>query len=443
MQHFGAGARGDRFVRITILTQYYPPEIGAPPNRLSELAKSLKGFGHSVTVLTAMPNYPTGKIYPGYSGMWLRETLDGIPVIRSFIYPTQSVGLIKRLSSYFSFVVSSVLAGVLLLPKSDILMTESPPLFLGMAGFVLSRVKRARFIFNISDLWPESAVELDIIARGSVSHRLSTLLELFLYRRAWLVSGQSKGILENISRRVPAIRTFHLSNGVDCRRFADSTMRNASVAAQRQGDECLVVYAGLHGIAQGLDQVLEAARELTGSKNVRFVLIGDGPEKERLQGRAAILQLHNVTFLPPVPASEIPGILFAADIVLVSLKQEITGAVPSKLYEAMAAGKPIVLIARGEAAEIIRNADAGYVVEPGNTSELVHAIEQLLSDQGIQKIMGDNGRDAAIRLYDRPSIARKFNEYLTAPGKEADTIADMGAISAGTSQEVIIARNQT
>src|SRR5882724_12218343 len=186
------------FMRITILTQYYPPEIGAPQNRLSDLAARLVDAGHQVEVLTAMPSYPRGKVYPGYGGLISREHKDGVQILRTFIYPTRSAALLPRLLNYFSFLFSSAFFGSFLLRRADYLLVESPPLFLGLAAIWLSRLKRARLIFNVSDLWPDSAVHLGIISKDSRTYVLSSRLESFCYRHAWLVTGQSNGILNDI-----------------------------------------------------------------------------------------------------------------------------------------------------------------------------------------------------------------------------------------------------
>ena len=170
-------------MKICIHTQYYLPEIGAPQARLSELAKFLNENNFEVTVLTSMPNYPTGKIFDGYANFFKSEKIDGINVIRSFIYPSKSTKIIPRLLSYFSFVLSSLFIGVFKISKQDIIITESPPLFLGFSGFLLSKVKGARWVFNVSDLWPESAVQLGIIKDG-ISLKLSKILEEFFYKKS-------------------------------------------------------------------------------------------------------------------------------------------------------------------------------------------------------------------------------------------------------------------
>src|SRR5262249_32353800 len=217
-------------MKLLFLTQYYPPEVGAPQVRLSGLAAHFVRHGHAVTVLTAMPNYPVGAIYPGYGGLLRREQWEGVHLIRTCIYPTQKADFMRRLTNYFSFALSSALLGSVLLGSVDFLLVESPPLFLGLSGFWLRRLKHARLIFNVSDLWPQSAVELGILRCGSVAFRMSAGLEAFCYRHAWLVTGQSKSILANIAARFPDRPTFHLSNGVDTRRFHPSQQTEISRA---------------------------------------------------------------------------------------------------------------------------------------------------------------------------------------------------------------------
>lgn len=399
-------------MKIGILTQYYPPEVGAPQARLSHLTKQLVQRGHQVSVLTAMPNYPQGRIHPGYGGLWRRDDQNGLSVVRSYIYPTQSAGMLPRLTNYFSFVCSSSVVGGLALPHVDYLMTESPPLFLGLSGYLLSRLKRARWIFNVSDLWPESAVRVGVIRAGTCAHRVSQQLEAFCYRHAWLVTGQSKSILADISARYPRCRTFLLSNGADSARFHPERHTPAARQVLTQNGACVALYAGLHGLAQGLDQVLTAASHLRGDDGLQFVLVGDGPERQRLLEQADQLNLTNVRFLDSRPADEIPALLASADVILVTLGAYIPGAVPSKLYEAMASGRPVVLVARDEAAQIVRDCQAGIAVEPGDVDGLVRALQCLQSNPQLRRTFGENGRRAAEQSFDRTKIATRFIDHL-------------------------------
>jgi len=411
-------------MKLTILTQYYPPEIGAPQTRLSELARYLSAAGHDVTVLTAMPNYPTGKIYAGYGGVIRKERVGGIRVIRTCVYPTQSANVVLRMLNYLSFVVSAALFGTFVLDRPDFLLVESPPLFLGIAGLWLRWCKGSKLIFNVSDLWPDSAVELGIVAKDGLATRMAYWLEKLCYRSAWLITGQSKSIVGNIRLRFPGRPVYHLSNGVDTEVFSPYHKTASARASLGTDEEFIAVYAGLHGHAQGLGQVLEAARVLSSDSRFRFVLIGDGPEKDRLQKLATEMGLTNVRFIEPRPHNEIPELLAASDAILVPLVGHITGAVPSKIYEGMASG-PLVVISGGEPADMVREFRVGLSVRPNDIQGLVRALRQLRDDVQLSKALGENGRDTALLHFRRRDIVERFEWFLKAnedamvPGSKA------------------------
>ncbi len=398
-------------MKLAILTQYYPPEVGAPQGRLSGLAAAFQRRGHAVTVLTAMPNYPTGRIHPGYGGVLRREVRNGVRVIRTVIFPTQKADFLRRLSSYFSFAFASAAVGSVCLEPADYLIVESPPLFLGLAGAWLSWLKRCPMIFNVSDLWPESAVRLGVLRPGGPAYRLSVWLERFCYRRAALVTGQTRAIVGDIASRFPWCRTYHLSNGVDGHVFHPDRRTAAARAALGPPDACIAFYAGLHGLAQGLDRVLEAAVALRDTP-LRFVLMGDGPTKADLVRQARERGLTNVTFLDARPTCEVPPLLAAADIVVVPLVIHLPGATPSKLYEAMASSRPVVLVAEGEPAAIVREQEAGLVVTPGDAAALAHALRRLCGDRALRERLGVNGRRAAERSFNQAEIDERFVDFL-------------------------------
>ncbi len=400
-------------MHILIHTQYYPPEMGAPQARLSELARGLVARGNRVTVLTAMPNYPTGKVFPGYGGLMKIENQDGVRVIRTAIYPTKKTSFLPRLASYFSFVFSSLIFGLLFAGKPDYVLTESPPLFLGISGLILSRLKRARWIFNISDLWPESAVHLGVIDRQGLGFKFSAWLEAFCYRNAWSVTGQSRTILADIQERFPDVLTFLLSNGVDVELFHPNGIARRKLA--HFGEKTVVLYAGLHGIAQGLEQVLLAGKELLEMRDLNIVMVGDGPEKEALVRQARNLKLENVHFWDPMPRTEISEVLSEADICVIPLKLFLPGAVPSKLYEAMGCGRPVVLVAEGEAAHIVESAGCGLIVRPGDTKGLASALVYLTQHPEERKRMGEAGRQAVVEFYNREKIIESFHQFLYSP----------------------------
>lgn len=396
-------------MHIVLHSQYYPPETGAPQARLSALARGLIRRGHRVTVLTAMPNYPQGRIYSGYGGWMKIEDVDGARVIRSWIFPAQGKSISARLLNYFSLVFSSFWIGLFNLKSPDVILTESPPLFLGMTGYLLSKFKRARWIFNVSDLWPESAVRLGM-AREGLALNVSRWLEAFFYRNASLVTGQSREILANVCARFPSTRVYHLSNGADTGRFRPDA--GAGRLREELGRGVLGIYAGLHGLAQGLDQVLRAARQLANVDGLKIALFGDGPLKRELVEQAQHFGLQNIFFFDSRPHSEMPALLADADFCVVSLGLSLPGAVPSKLYEAMACGRPVLLIAEGEAADIVRAHDCGLVTAPGDIDALAESMRALATDSALRQRLGQNGRAAALKYFDHTRIVDEFEKYL-------------------------------
>jgi len=282
-------------LKLLIHTQYFPPEVGAPQNRLFELALRLKKLGVEVTVLTAMPNYPAMEIHPEYKGKkYVFEEIEGLKVHRSSIYVTTSKSLVKRLLNYFSFVWTSYWAGRSKLEREyDFLLCESPPLFLGISAFLLSKAKKAKFIFNVSDLWPESAEKLGLVT-NKFFLRMAQYLEEFLYKKAQLISGQTQGIVKNIKQRFPEKDLYWLPNGVDLSYYDPDkvTSKWREENGFNQSDK-LFLYAGIIGHAQGLEVILKAAKTLSSRSECKFILLGSGPCKKgasRIKKQVAIGQ---------------------------------------------------------------------------------------------------------------------------------------------------------
>lgn len=405
-------------MRILFITQYFPPELGAPQNRIADLALRLSEAGHSVAILTAFPNYPEGRVADAYRRKL--RTIDhwrGLKVVRTWIYATPGKGFVARLWNYFSFVISSMILGTRAAGEQDVVIVESPPLFLGLTGLVISRMKRARLVFNVSDLWPESAVALGVI-RNRALIRFAGRLERFIYERSDLISGQTRGIVSNIGVRVPLKPVYLLTNGVAAERFhaagepasKDAVLRLEPALAGRM----VVGYAGLHGLAQGLETVLEAARLLGNRADIAFVLMGDGVEKPRLREMAGKLNLTNVFFLKSQPRESMPGILAAFDAALIPLKRLdlFKGALPSKMFEAMAAGLPLLVMIDGEARALAETAEAGVYVEPENPQALAESVAALAADAVRRRQLGENGRRFVLRYFDRAVIARRFEQAL-------------------------------
>jgi glycosyltransferase involved in cell wall biosynthesis len=379
---------------LCIVTQYYPPEMGAPQARLSELASRLAATGWRVEILTALPNYPTGAVFPGYRRHKpVVEELGGLRVARVPLF-TAKTGFARRIASYMSYATAAAALGPHLLSRPDLLWVESPPLFIAPAAWGLALRWRCRYVLNVSDLWPESAIRMGIIAPGAASHAAEKL-EVALYRRSAGVTGQSSEIIQHVAARAPGVPTCEITNGVDPARYG----RSKADAAAREliGSEPgpVFVYAGLLGWAQGLDQILDLARDWPSQSPGRFVLVGEGPEKERLAARIAGEKLTRVKLLPAVPRERVPPLLAAADVAIITLGMSIPGAVPSKIYEAMASNLPILLVADGEPAARVDGAGAGLCVRPGDSAGLATAALRLAEDADLRDRLAAGGRQAA------------------------------------------------
>jgi glycosyltransferase involved in cell wall biosynthesis len=398
-------------MRTLILSQYFPPEMGAPQARLSELGEQLIDLGWSVECLTALPNYPTGQVFPAYHPRKpVVENVGRIRAVRVPLNPAKS-GFVRRLQCYFSFVRSASRLGPRLCNRPDLLFVESPPLFIGFAARKLARTWGCPYVFNVSDLWPESAVRMGVIKEGLLS-RMVEKLELHFYRHAAGVTGQSSEIIDSVRRRSPGTKAAVITNGVDPARFGKQVLDEAALVLVGSEPGPVFTYAGLLGLAQGLDQILDLAKSLPEGVPGRFVLIGDGPVRERLQNRIATEAIHRVKLAAAQPRARIPALLAASDAAIISLGMSIPGAVPSKIYEAMASRLPILLIANGEAARRVNDARCGLAAPPGDPKALKAAFLRLAADQTLRQNMGANGRQAAETIYHRKAIAATLDTFL-------------------------------
>ncbi len=406
-------------MKILIITQYFPPEIGAPQNRLYELAVRIaKRKGYEVTVLTAMPNYPKMEIFEAYQkALYKKETMDGITVHRAWIYVSKSKGIVKRLMNYFSFVFTSLFVGLFKVRgRFDLIVTESPPLFLGISGYVLSKFKRAKFSLNVSDLWPESAEKLGLVT-NKMMLKSATFLEEFLYRKSVFVTGQTQGIVKDIQTRFPSKTVYWLPNGVDVEMFdnkkIESTWRDDNGFKK---EDLILLYAGILGHAQGLELIVKAASLLKDKfPNVYFVLMGAGPEKEMLVAMKQKLATSNVLFFEPVTKSEIGTIIKSIDAAIVPLKKMdlFLGAIPSKIFESLAMEKPIVLGVDGEARELFVNqGECAVFFEPENENDLAAKIIDICEGKIDLVQLGKNGRNYVSEKFNRNKLADSYVDFI-------------------------------
>lgn len=397
-----------------IVTQYFRPETGAPQVRLGAMVDELIELGHQVEVVTAAPNYPEGKVQAGYSAWKFQvdKQSPGLRVLRCPIFPSNSSSIIPRLASYLTFSATSLFP-CLFGRRADYVFVESPPLFLGASTALAARLRGERLLVNISDLWPESIVALGMASAQATSMRMMFWLEKRLYSSAYAICVVTDGIRKSIEQRFPdlADRVVEFPNGVDSKRFPDVARNPDST------DPVRVIYAGLHGVGQGLGTLLDAADRLR-NQPVEFLLVGDGPEKPELMRRKAELGLDKVEFRDPVPADSIPGLMAQADVAAVLLKDLplFEGARPSKLFPALAAGLPIVYSGRGEGARLIEDSGAGIVVEPENPDKLAAALLEMAKDRRRLLNMGVSGRQYAKKNFEWKAIVARWLDGVNALG---------------------------
>ena len=400
-------------LRITFLTHYFPPEVGAPLARMYELAKRLNDAGDAVTVVTAFPNYPTGVIQPGYQGhLAMEERMDGVRVLRRWVFATPNSGFFKRVLNHFSFVVSSLTA-LRKLGPTDVIFVQSPPLPIGVAALAFSWLKGAPFVFNVSDIWPQSAIELGML-RNPLAIRIAETLERHIYRRSARVTVPTPGILERLAARsIPRQKLFLLTNGVDTDVYQPQAPDRELAKKLGLDGRKVFIYAGTHGLSQGLDVILEAAK-LTQSPDILYVLAGEGADKAALVAKVEAEGISNVRFLPNQPKSLMPSLLNLAYAAVISLRplDLFRSALPSKMYESMAVGQPIVASMWGEAAALVEAAGCGVVAEPGNARQLRDAVVALADDPEEARRMGRMGREYVIEHFNRQKIAVRLRELL-------------------------------
>ena len=399
-------------MKILFLTQYFPPEVGAPQNRLFELASRIKNKGHEVSILTAMPNYPRMEIKEDYKGkFYCKEETDNLTIHRSYIFVKKSGSLLLRLLNYFSFVITSMLVGLFNIGRQDFIFCESPPLFLGISALVLCKFKKAKLIFNVSDLWPESAEKLGLVKNRFIL-RMATVLEEYLYKKAHLISCQTRGIVENIKARFPGKRIYWLKNGVDLD-LIDNV--NAGIKWRINNsfteNNFLVYYGGIFGYAQGLEVVLNAAEILRTKPFIKFILMGDGPEKNKLHMLKEKMQLTNVHFYNPVEKELIVEVISSVDVGVIPLKDLdlFRGAIPSKIFEIQASKKPILLGVEGEAYDLfISQGSGGLAFKPEDHLDLAEKILTLYESPSIAARLGENGYQFVKKNFNRNEIAADF-----------------------------------
>ncbi|OGO64852.1 MAG: glycosyltransferase WbuB [Chloroflexi bacterium RBG_19FT_COMBO_47_9] len=380
--------------------------------RHHELSRYFADHGHQVTIITSPISYLTGK--PRREKIhWVEKQIDGkqITILRAYAYPSLHRSFAYRVINFFSFMVSSFLIG-LQVKKVDLVWGTSPPIFQGLTAWALARLKHIPFLFEVRDLWPAFAVAVGVL-RQPILIRLSEWLEKFLYQHADQVVVNSPGFIQHVQSR-GAHSVELVPNGTDTMMINPSVDGDAFRHAHGLENKFIALYAGAHGLSNDLEVVLDAASKLLPRKDINIVLLGDGKDKPALQARASHDGLDNISFLPPIPKVEMPAALAAANACIAILKplELYKTTYPNKVFDYMAAGKPVILAIDGVIREMIENAGAGIPVPPGNPDALANAILSLANDPELAHQIGKLAREYVEIHFDRESLASKFNDVL-------------------------------
>lgn len=405
-------------MKIVILTHYFPPEVGAPQARLGDFARLWAAAGHDVHVITGMPNYPTGVVPEEYRGrVRCSEEMDGYKVTRCWLYATPNEGIVKKTLGHLSFMVTSFVLGFRRIGRPDVIVVSSPTFFAIGSAWLLALFKRSKLVVEVRDLWPAIFVELGVLTNRHAI-RLLEGLELAAYRAADAVVVVSEGFRDHITARgIESDKVHTIRNGVDLDKFQPATEPNTEWRSALGADDgVLALYIGAHGISQALTTIVDAAA-LINSDDVQFALVGDGADRVRVENHRDELGLTNVTMRASVPRDEVSDVLASADICLVTLRDIplFTTFIPSKIFELMASGKPIIAAVAGETAEILRAAGA-IVVPPEDPGALADAIRDLSKDPVRRHEMGVQGRAYVEQHFDRTVLARRYEDIFETLG---------------------------
>lgn len=403
-------------MRVLLIAQYFPPETGGPPNRMLSIAHGLRRNGHEVVVVAEKPNHPEGVIRPGYrGGVFEERTYEGIPVVYTWVRARPEKTFVNRILFYMSFMITAVLGAIKSRGPFDVVIASSPPLFVGLAGWAAARLRGARFLFDVRDIWPEVAVAMGELTNPALI-RVAEMIEAFIYEQADGVTAVTESFCEHVSTVAgPETPTCRVMNGTVPETF------DRPGARQRKREELglsenafVVTYAGNIGLAQGLPHILDAAGRLADRENVEIHLVGSGPVKDQLQEKAEAQGLQNVRFFDRVPLDEAAAHMAASDALLVPLGDNpiYRQFIPSKLFDSMAAGRPVLLSVEGEARSILDGANAGIAYPAEDDAGLADAIRRLVDHPDEAMSMGEAGRTFAREHCTRQAQADRLVTFL-------------------------------
>ena len=394
-------------MHILFLTDNFPPESNAPASRTYEHALHWVAQGNEVTIITCAPNFPSGKLFDGYRNRWYQaETMEGIRVVRVKTYITANEGFIKRTLDYQSFMLMSTIAAIFQ-RRPDVVIATSPQFFTAVDGYLVSRLRRIPFVFELRDLWPASITAVGAMKPSRIIKWLERL-EMFLYRKAALIVAVTEAFKDELqSRGIDPGKIIVVQNGVDLQRYQPLAPSQTLIDELQLNDKFVVGYVGTHGMAHGLPKVVEAAQLMKSDPNVVFLFAGGGAERASLEADVKARNLKNVRLLPMQPKSRMPEVWSVCNLALIPLRDTplFSSVIPSKLFECMAMGIPVVMsIPEGQATKIVQDTQCGVVIPPEQPTQLVDAIRKLKNDEQRMQKLHENSLKAA-KEYSRTRLA--------------------------------------
>ena len=405
-------------MRILWVAQWFPPDLGALPARITEMSRVWTEEGHSVTVVTAFPHHPLGVIPEAYRRKRVvEERYEDLRVIRCWLWALPNRRMWQRTLCQISFSVSSVLFALGRPEKPDVVIVSSPPFFTVPAGWAFAKLRRAPLVFEVRDLWPAVFAASGVMEEG-FAYRMLERLEKFFYRAARRIVVVTNGFRADlVARGVPAEKISVVLNGADPALYSTKERGESASAMRRElaGDAAfLVSYVGTHGILQGLEQFLDAADALKGDPRFAFAFVGEGARKAFLVEESKRRGLSNVAFHAAVAKDRVPDVYAASDACVVCLRPLpiFDKFIPSKVFETLAAARPIVAALSGEAADIVRRA-GGSIAIPGDGASIAKALLELASKTAAERAeIGERGRRFIAETYDRRRLAREYLSVL-------------------------------
>jgi len=402
-------------MKILYVSQYFPPEMGAPAARAAELSRHWAAAGQEVTVLTGFPNHPTGVVPPEYRDKFRRlvahETTEGVNVVRTWLLPFPNRKAHERMLNYSSFCVSAASTG-LFQSRPDVVIATSPQLLVGLSGWWLARCKRVPFVFEVRDLWPESLAAVGMGDGDSLLHRTLGKIAGFLYRHSDRIVVVTPAFEDYLVEqwRVPREKISVIENGVETAPFAPEPATDLRRELGFDG-KFVVSYIGTMGMAHGLETIIAAATRLKNTNpEIAFLMLGEGADKDRVMALAQQHGLNNLRFVDQQPRERIPAYICASDVCLVLLKKTdlFKTVLPTKMLEFMSCARPVILGVDGQARAILEEAGGGLAIDPENSEALINAILCLAANRQMARELGRSGREHVVRKFSRLQTAQKY-----------------------------------